>query len=286
MGNVVAVPSWRSDDWRRGKAPEGDLGADRRAAGGEGRDGALGSLPNRNRQEDSEVGDLFPKAQTPLFRASEAPTEAERRESGSQEAAAYDPYSWVQDKSTQELLQIGLEQAQYAKAPTHEEFLAEYEADKKAWFEKGHRRVMARPLIRNIIGVLELRGASSAIKTIKLVLAQYDEVMNPPARTTREEQEEQAAIAALLQEVLDAARQDAKKNSQAYNRAVSSEGQMQHIAKFAEDEVRSKMRNLGFPDALWEPVLWPLAERVVELEHRLEVKESEAEKSTQEATRA
>jgi transcriptional regulator with XRE-family HTH domain len=98
--------------------------------------------------------------------------------------------------------------------------------------------------------------------------------------------EESAAWAPLFEEVLDAARQDAKKASQAINRVVSSEGQMQDIVTFAEDVVRTKWRNLGFPDELWEPLLWPLAERVVELERRLEAKESESEMSPREATRA
>jgi len=98
--------------------------------------------------------------------------------------------------------------------------------------------------------------------------------------------EESAAWASVLGKVLDAARQDAKKGSQAINRAVASEGQMQAMVTFAEDEVRTELRNRGFPDALWEPLLWPLAERVVELERRLEAKESESEKSPREATRA
>jgi len=87
--------------------------------------------------------------------------------------------------------------------------------------------------------------------------------------------EESAAWAPLFEEVLDAARQDAKKASQAINRAVSSEGQMQEMVTFAEDEVRTKWRNLGFPDELWEPLVWPLAERTVELERQLEAKEGD-----------
>src|SRR5215211_6223826 len=46
--------------------------------------------------------------------------------------ADYDPYRWIQDKTTEELQQLALEEAQYAKAPVHEEWLAESEADREA----------------------------------------------------------------------------------------------------------------------------------------------------------
>ena len=101
-----------------------------------------------------------------------------------------------------------------------------------------------------------------------------------------------AAWAPLLEKALDAARQDANKSELAANRLFASEGRPQGIPEFAEDEVRTELRNLGFPDALWEPVLWPLVERVVGLENqvvglerRLEAKEGEPEKSPREATR-
>ena len=85
--------------------------------------------------------------------------------------------------------------------------------------------------------------------------------------------EESAAGAGLLEKVLDAARQDAKRGAQAINRAFASEGQIQHMVDFAEDEVRTELRNLGFPDAFFEGLLWPLAERVIELEQQVEAKE-------------
>jgi transcriptional regulator with XRE-family HTH domain len=94
--------------------------------------------------------------------------------------------------------------------------------------------------------------------------------------------EESAAGAPLLAKVLDAARRDAKKNAQASNRLHASEGMPQSGTNFAEDEVRTDLRNLGFPNAFFEDLLWPLAERVakqnqriIELERQLEAKEGE-----------
>jgi len=87
--------------------------------------------------------------------------------------------------------------------------------------------------------------------------------------------EEAAAGPALLEAVLEAARQDAKKSTQAANRAFSSEGVPQAITGFAEDEVRTELRKLGFPNAFFEDLLWPLAARVTELERQLEVKDRE-----------
>jgi transcriptional regulator with XRE-family HTH domain len=84
-----------------------------------------------------------------------------------------------------------------------------------------------------------------------------------------------AAWAPLLEKVLDAARQDANKSALAANRLFASEGTPQGISAFAEDEVRTELRKAGFPDELWEPLLWPLAEHVVELEQQLEAKEDE-----------
>lgn len=81
--------------------------------------------------------------------------------------------------------------------------------------------------------------------------------------------EELAAGAPLLEKVLDAARQDWKKNTQAAKRLFSSEGVTQHRVWFAEDEVRAELRKYGFPDAFFEDLLWPLAERVVGLENQV-----------------
>jgi transcriptional regulator with XRE-family HTH domain len=81
--------------------------------------------------------------------------------------------------------------------------------------------------------------------------------------------EESAAGALLLEKVLDAARHDAKKTAQSVNRAFSSQGIPQTVTVFAEDEIRIELRNLGFSDAFFEDLLWPLAERVTEQEQRI-----------------
>ena len=81
--------------------------------------------------------------------------------------------------------------------------------------------------------------------------------------------EESAAGALLLEKVLDAARHDAKKTAQSVNRAFSSQGIPQTVTGFAEDEIRIELRNLGFSDAFFEDLLWPLAERVTEQEQRI-----------------
>jgi transcriptional regulator with XRE-family HTH domain len=87
--------------------------------------------------------------------------------------------------------------------------------------------------------------------------------------------DESAVWAPLLEEVLDAARQDVKRDQQALNRLGSSEGIPQTTIGYAEDEVRTKLRNLGYPDEFWEPVLWPMALRIVELEQQPEAKEGD-----------
>jgi transcriptional regulator with XRE-family HTH domain len=89
--------------------------------------------------------------------------------------------------------------------------------------------------------------------------------------------EELVAGAPLLEKVLRAARQDARKTAQAVNRAFSSEGAPQTVTEFAEDDVRAELRKLGFPDAFFEDLLWPLAERVVQLEEQPKVKNRETE---------
>jgi transcriptional regulator with XRE-family HTH domain len=87
--------------------------------------------------------------------------------------------------------------------------------------------------------------------------------------------EDAAAGTSMLEAVLDAARRDKKKNAHALNRLAASEGVPQSGINFAEDEVRAELRNLGFSDAFFEDLLWPLAERVIELEGQLEAKERE-----------
>jgi transcriptional regulator with XRE-family HTH domain len=95
--------------------------------------------------------------------------------------------------------------------------------------------------------------------------------------------EESAAGAPLLEKLLEAARQDARKTSQDFHRAFSAEVIPQTATRFAEDEVRAELRNRGFPDTYFEALLWPLVERVVRqeeriigLERQLKVKEREA----------
>src|SRR4051812_16921560 len=137
-----------------------------------------------------EVGELYPKAQAPL-----PDFEDERRESKTPEAAYHlDPYGWVKHKSTEELLQIGLEQAQYTKGWPHEEWLALYEADYEAWKKEGGRRATAPVVVRNILGELELRdgeAAAKAVMTLKHALRQHDEFMNSPEEIPQQSHEEQ-----------------------------------------------------------------------------------------------
>jgi transcriptional regulator with XRE-family HTH domain len=95
--------------------------------------------------------------------------------------------------------------------------------------------------------------------------------------------EELVAGAPLLEKVLHAARQDARKTAKAVNRAFSSEGTPQIVTGFAEDDVRVELRKLGFPDAFFENLLWPLAERVVQLEEQPKVKGRETEDHRKEA---
>jgi transcriptional regulator with XRE-family HTH domain len=98
--------------------------------------------------------------------------------------------------------------------------------------------------------------------------------------------EEFAAGAHVWEKVLNAARQDAEKNTRALN-LFASEGVMRftNVGSFAEDEVRAELRNLGFPDALWEPLLWPLVQRIVELEQQLVAKEGKPKEHLESHTR-
>jgi transcriptional regulator with XRE-family HTH domain len=69
----------------------------------------------------------------------------------------------------------------------------------------------------------------------------------------------------LLRRVLDAVRQDMKRQSQAIARADASEGQVQSMTEFAEDKVRAELRAAGVSDELFERFIWPLATLVVRL---------------------
>jgi len=142
---------------------------------------------------DVTPGALFEEPAVPL---DEVPKEAGRPGIAADrtletEIADYDPYHWVQDKTTEELQQLALEEARFAKPQTVEELFEGHKTDKDAQLKEADQRVMATPLIRNIIGVLELRGASAAVKTIKLAIKQHDAVMDPPEETPQEAREAQ-----------------------------------------------------------------------------------------------
>jgi transcriptional regulator with XRE-family HTH domain len=90
------------------------------------------------------------------------------------EASIHDPYGWVRHETTEDLQRRALEEAQYAKAPIREEWVAEYEADKKAWREEGRRRAMAYAAIDAINAELVRRGVRSPVE---LAIKQYNEVV-------------------------------------------------------------------------------------------------------------
>lgn len=94
----------------------------------------------------------------------------------------HDLHRWVQDKTTDELQQLALEEARYAKAPVHEEWLALRETDPKAWREEGRRRMMAYANIGAINEELERRGARSPVE---LAVKQFNEVMATAEETSR-----------------------------------------------------------------------------------------------------
>ena len=125
-----------------------------------------------------------PKVQAPL-----PDPEDERRESRLPETAALDTPRWVRDKTTEELLQMALEEAQYAKPHTREEMVKGHEENKKAQLEGAHRRVMAYANIGTINEELNRRGVRSPVE---LALKQYNEVMNSgdiPEHQSHEAQE-------------------------------------------------------------------------------------------------
>jgi transcriptional regulator with XRE-family HTH domain len=70
----------------------------------------------------------------------------------------------------------------------------------------------------------------------------------------------------LLHRILNAARRDSEKESRAANRTLASEGLPQVISRFEEDAIRAELRGYGFPDELFEPVLWPLAVKALQAE--------------------
>jgi transcriptional regulator with XRE-family HTH domain len=134
---------------------------------------------------DVEVREFFEEP-VPL---GEAPVEGRPRITAEQalEMASIDPYPWIQHKTTEELQQIALEAAQFTKTGTYEDLIRNKD-NKELHLEVPRRRVMARTLIRNVIGELELRGAPSS--QVKLVLKKFDDVMNPPEETSRQGHEE------------------------------------------------------------------------------------------------
>ena len=76
----------------------------------------------------------------------------------------------------------------------------------------------------------------------------------------------------LLERALDAARQDLRRQTQAFNRTNASQGVPQHMTGFAEDEVRRELVAAGFPDEHFEDFLWPLVQKALvaeELENLL-----------------
>jgi|SRR5215203_355489 len=83
-------------------------------------------------------------------------------------------YGWVRNETTEDLRRMALEEAQYAKAPTVEEFLEEHKADKKASNEKAHRRTLAYTNIIAINAELYERGVRSPVE---LAIKQYNEAM-------------------------------------------------------------------------------------------------------------
>jgi transcriptional regulator with XRE-family HTH domain len=93
----------------------------------------------------------------------------------------------------------------------------------------------------------------------------------------------------LLRRVLDAVRQDTKRQSQTIARTKSSEGQVQAMTEFAEDKVRAELRAAGVPDELFERFIWPLATLVGRLEQenvRLEQENAEAKEHAKVQIRA
>jgi excisionase family DNA binding protein len=70
----------------------------------------------------------------------------------------------------------------------------------------------------------------------------------------------------LLRGVLDAARQDMERESQAVARAIASEGQVQSMTEFAEDKVRWELRAAGVSNELFEGFIWPLVVRLARVE--------------------
>jgi transcriptional regulator with XRE-family HTH domain len=142
-----------------------------------------------------EVVELFPKASS---HSSREPTllnglDDEWRESRLPEAAVHGPYRWIQDKTTEELQQIALEEAQFAKPQTYEELLKGHKENKKAQLEEAHRRTMAYANIANINEELNRRGARSPVE---LAIKQFNDAMSAPEEApqeTREKQEDQRA---------------------------------------------------------------------------------------------
>jgi hypothetical protein len=84
----------------------------------------------------------------------------------------------------------------------------------------------------------------------------------------------------LLERAQDAARQDEKREGQAINRLVASEGVLRStgMAGFEEDKFRAELRALGLPDELFESFVWPLVTRSIEQEREIAKLKKEADR--------
>jgi transcriptional regulator with XRE-family HTH domain len=130
------------------------------------------------------VGDLYPKGQAPLPDFDDA----RRREPKPPAPPGHGPYRWTQDKTTEELQQIALEEAQFAKPQTYEELLKGHKENKKAQLKVAHRRTMAYANIANINEELGRRGARSPVE---LAIKQFNDAMSAPEEAPQEPREKQ-----------------------------------------------------------------------------------------------
>ncbi len=140
-----------------------------------------------------EMGDFFPKAQAPLpldgpVGGADDPIGSSRMIRVPTSTAAGMAGAWIQDKTTEELQQIALEEAQFAKPQTYEELLKGHKENKKAQLEEAHRRTMAYANIANINEELGRRGARSPVE---LAIKQFNDAMSAPEEAPQEPREKQ-----------------------------------------------------------------------------------------------